>query len=337
MSSKNIRRLITLGLVIALWIVFALTTKNFTTMRNTLQLLKESAFVGLIAVGMCFVMVGGGIDLSAGGIVCVVAILCSRISFLQGIPGIAVLICGIVIGALFGTINGILVTKLHLTEFVATLASGFVYSGLGLVFAFHVNGALVSKSITNKSFLTLGKSIGGLYWITIVWVIVAVIALILMIRTRFGTHTYAIGSNIKSAQMSGVSTGFTKAAGFIICGATAGCAAALQVAYQTAASATLGTGYEFQAIAACVVGGVALGGGKGDQIGAALGSVFMILILNGLNKYGLNSAWQYVAMGVIIVIATAFDSSFNILMTRRLEKKEMLKAQLKEINAGGMQ
>ena len=252
MSSKNIRRLITLGLVLLLWLVFALTTDNFVSMRNTLQLLKESAFVGLLAVGMCFVMVGGGIDLSVGGIVCVVAILCSRISFISGIPGIIVLLCGVIIGALIGSFNGFLVTKLHLTEFVATLASGFVYSGLGLVFAFHQNGALVSKSITNKSFLAIGKSVGGLYWITVVWVIVLVIALIAMTRTRFGTHTYAMGSNAKSAQMSGVSNSFVKAAGFIICGAAAGLAAGMQVAYQSAASATLGGGYEFQAIAACV-------------------------------------------------------------------------------------
>ena len=336
MSSKNIRRLITLGLVLVLWLVFALTTDNFVSMRNTLQLLKESAFVGLIAVGMCFVMVGGGIDLSAGGIVCVVAILCSRISFIPGIPGVVVLLGGVVIGALIGSFNGFLVTKLHLTEFVATLASGFVYSGLGLVFAFHVNGALVSKSIANQSFLAIGKSVGGLYWITVVWIIVAVIALVAMTRTRFGTHTYAMGSNAQSAQMSGVNNSIVKATGFVICGATAGLAAGLQVAYQSAASATLGSGYEFQAIAACVVGGVVLGGGKGDQIGAGLGAVFMVLILNGLYKYGLNSAWQYIAMGVIIVVATVFDSGFNSLIVKRLEKKAMRKVQLKELQAGGV-
>ncbi len=336
MSSKNIRRLITLGLVIVLWVVFALTTENFVSMRNMLQLLKESAFVGLIAVGMCFVIVGGGIDLSAGGIICVVAILTSRISFIPGIPGIVVLLFSVIIGALIGTLNGTLVTRLHLTEFVATLASGFMYAGLGLVFAFHVNGALVSKSITNKSFLAIGKSVGGLYWITVAWVIVAIIALIIMTRTRYGTHTYAMGSNARSAQMSGVNNNFIKATGFIICGATAGLAAGMQVSYMTAASPSLGVGYEFQAIAACVVGGVVLGGGKGDQIGAGLGSIFMVLILNGLNKYGLHAAWQYVAMGVIIVIATAFDSSFNILMSKRLERKAIKQAQLKESMAGGV-
>ena len=336
MSSKNIRRLITLGLVVVLWVVFALTTKNFVSMRNTLQLLKESAFVGLIAVGMCFVMVGGGIDLSAGGIICVVAILCSRISF-TGIPGVIVLLCGVILGAIIGSFNGLLVTKFHLTEFVATLASGFVYSGLGLVFAFHQNGALISKSITNQSFLAIGKSVGGLYWITVAWVIVVAIALIAMTRTSYGTHTYALGSNAKSAQMSGINNNFIKATGFIICGATAGLASGMQVAYQSAASATLGTGYEFQAIAACVVGGVVLGGGKGDQLGAGLGALFMVLILNGLNKYGLNSAWQYVAMGVIIVVATVFDSGFNKIISKRQEIKALQKAQPKKLQAGGVE
>ena len=197
MSSKNIRRLITLGLVVLLWLVFALTTKNFVSMRNTLQLLKEAAFIGLLAAGMCFVMVGGGIDLSVGGIASVVAILCSRISFIPGIPGIVVLLGGILIGALIGSFNGFLVTKLHLTEFVATLASGFVYGGLAFVFAFHTNGALVSKSITNQSFLAIGKSVNGLYWITVVWIVVAVAGMIVMTRTKYGTHTYALGSNAR--------------------------------------------------------------------------------------------------------------------------------------------
>ena len=309
---KHTRRLITLGLVVVLWLVFALTTDNFVTARNTFMLLKETAFVGIIAIGMCFVMVGGGIDLSAGGIVCVVAILCARVSFIPGLPGVLVLLCGLLLGAVFGAVNAFFVTRLHLTEFVATLASGFVFSGLGLVLAFHNEaGTLISKSITNKSFLLLGKSVGGLYPITIVWLLLSAAALLVLVGTKFGAHTYAMGSNAASSAMSGVDTRRVKALGFLLCGAMAGVAAAMQVAYQTAASTSLGGGYEFQAIAACVVGGVVLGGGKGDPIGAALGSLFMCMILNGLNKFGLSSAWQYVAEGAIIIVATGFDAGFT--------------------------
>ena len=113
--------------------------------------------------------------------------------------------------------------------------------------------------------------VNGVYYITIVWIVLAIILQIVFSKTNFGLHTYAQGSNPKSAQMSGVNSMRTKASGFIICGAIAGLAASMVSAYQSAAPITLGTGMEFQAIAACVVGGIVLGGGRGDAVGALIG------------------------------------------------------------------
>jgi ribose transport system permease protein len=317
MSTKNIRRLISIGLVVILAVVFAVTTESFLSTRNILQLLRESAFVGLLALGMSFVVIGGGIDLSAGGIVCVAGIVCSRLSFIPGMPGFVVLLGGILAGVVCGGINALLVTRVHLTEFVATLASGFVYSGLALLLAFRDSGGtILSKTITNKGFLSIGGKVGGVYHITIVWIILAVILFIVMTKTNFGLHTYAQGSNAKSAQMSGVNSERIKASGFIIMGAIAGLAASMVSSYQSAAPVNLGTGMEFQAIAACVVGGIVLGGGRGDAVGALIGGLFMTLILNGLYKYGLPLAYQSILQGGIIVLATAFDAQFNK-MSRR--------------------
>jgi ribose transport system permease protein len=182
------------------------------------------------------------------------------------------------------------------------------------LFAFRSNGrisgALVSKSITNKSFLAMGKQLGSVYYITIVWIVMTVLSYFVLMRTKFGLHTYALGSHAKSAEMSGVNTARQKAMGFIISGACAGLASVMVVANMGASAASLGTGYEFQAIAACVVGGVMLGGGKGDTVGALIGSIFMMLVLNGLYKFGLPTYWQYIFQGAIIIVATAFDAQF---------------------------
>lgn len=319
MKSKGIRRLITLGLVVLLIIIFTITTENFTSVRNIFMLLKESAFTGLIAIGMCFVIVGGGVDLSAGGIVCAVAILTARLTF-TGMPGVLCLLCALICGAAFGLINAILITKFDLTEFVATLASGFVYTGLALIIAFHdEEGNLISKGVKNPSFLAFGQKVGVIYPITIFWIVLTLIALFVMSKTRFGVHTYAMGSNTKSASMSGVDTKRVKALGFIICGACAGLAAGLQVAFQTAASTSLGGSSAFEAIAACVVGGIVMGGGKGDPIGAWLGSLFMCLILNGLSKFGLSSSYQYIFEGAIIILATGFDSAFQKMISKKMQ------------------
>ena len=312
-----------------LWILFALTTEYFVSARNTFQLLKESAYVGLIACGMCFAIVSGGVDLSAGGIVCVAGIICARFSF-TGAPGVVVVLVGLLAGAALGFCNSLYITKLHLPPFVATLAASYIYLGLGLILAFRANGGIVAKGLTNKSYLLVGKNIGNFYWIILVWAIAAVILFFVMETTKFATHLYAIGSNEKAAEMSGVNADRTKSIGYIICGACCGLAATMQVAFQASASTQLGKGYEFQAIAACVVGGCVLGGGKGNQLGTFLGAIFMTMILNGLNKYGMNASWQYVVQGVIIVVATAFDSFFNNLMSKRIEKRSMKRDMLKK-------
>jgi ribose transport system permease protein len=327
--AKTVRKLISVGLVVLLALFFALTTTAFLNPRNIFMLLKDSAYLGLIALGVSIVIIGGGIDLSGGGIVCVVGILASRFTF-TGLPGFVVLIVGVVLGGVCGLINGLLVTSVHLTEFVATLATGFVFTGLGLLFAFRSNGkisgTLVSKSITNKSFLAMGKHIGGVYYITVVWIVMTVASYFVLTRTKFGLHTYALGSNAKSAEMSGVNTARQRRAGFIISGALAGLASVMVVANMGAAAASLGTGYEFQAIAACVVGGVMLGGGKGDTVGAMIGSIFMILVLNGLYKFGLPTYWQFIFQGAIIIIATAFDAQFARFAQKRRSAKSAARA-----------
>jgi ribose transport system permease protein len=320
LSTKTVRRLITIGLVVILTLIFTIATTDFFNQRNIILLLKDSAYVGLIALGVSFVMIGGGIDLSGGGIVCVVAILCARLSFL-GLHGILILIIGVLIGAACGIINSFFITKIGLTEFVATLATGFVFAGLGLLLAFrsdgHISGDLISKSITNYTFLRIGGMTGGIYNITIVWIVLTIIGFLVLLKTTFGLHTYALGSNPKSSAMSGMNTGRQKSYLFIISGACAGLAGVMVTSNIGTASASLGPGYEFQAIAACVVGGIVLGGGKGDTIGAFLGSIFLVLILNGLYKFGMQTYWQYIFQGAIIIIATLFDVQFSRLTSKR--------------------
>lgn len=321
MNTKNLRRLISVLLVVILATVFARTTDHFLSARNILQLLRESSFVGLVALGVSFVIIGGGIDLSTGGIAALCGLVCARLSFIPGIPGIAVLLGGVLTGVACGAVNAFLITKVRLTEFVATLASGFVYSGLALLIAFRRNGIIESRTILNKSFTVLGTNVEGLYFITIVWVVMSVLLMLAQTKTNFGLHTYAQGSNPKSAQMSGVNNNRIKTAGFLICGFCVGLGASMVVAYQSAAPVTLGSTVAFQAIAACVVGGIVLGGGRGDAIGALLGSLFLTLILNGLMKYGLPIAWQSILQGGIIVLATAFDAQFS-----KLSFKKRIKA-----------
>ncbi len=319
MNNKNTRRLISAALAIFLCVIFSVTTKSFFSTRNLFELFKDAAYTGLVACGVCFVMVGGGIDLSVGGAICLIGIVVARFSHIDGMPGIIVILVGILAGAACGLFNGVIITKLHLTEFVTTLASGAVFTGLALLLQFRASGHMISVTLTNRSFLDWGVKVGGLYWIVIIWLIITVVMQFVMNGTKFGLHVMATGSHARSAEMSGVNILRTKVATFIISGALAGLASAMIVAYQTGTNQTLGNTMEFNAIAACVVGGVIMGGGKGDPISAFLGALIMALITNGLYKWGLSTGGTYIMQGVVILLAMNFDGQFNRISQRRLE------------------
>ena len=317
-SARTIRRIISICLVLAMAVIFSVTTDAFLSFRNIMNMLKDSAFLGLIALGMSFVIIGGGIDLSAGGIACVVGMLCIRLA-VAGIPGFIVVIAGVVLGALFGAVNALLITRARLTEFVTTLATGFVFTGLTLVFSFRERGVVTLVEIPRRSGLrAFGGNLGGVHYITIAWIALTVIMYLILSKTKFGLHTYAIGSHKDSARMSGVNTDRVKALGYLICGGCAGLAVVLQAALNGSSPLNVGSGYEFKAIAACVVGGVVLGGGKGDAISAFIGSLFFLMLMNGLYKYGLPFSWDYILQGAIILVATAFDAIFNRITSKRL-------------------
>ena len=318
-NQKLTRKLITLGLIVVLSAVFALSAPTFLKLRNIQEILRVAAYTGIICVGVSFVLIGGGIDLSSGGIICFTGIVCCRLAVL-GLPWPVILLVAVVIGAACGFFNGWVITRFYLNDFITTLATGFVFTGLGLlVSAKDASGNLLSQEIKNKGFLLLGKHINGFYYIVFAWLILTAVSYFVLSRTRYGLHTYAMGSNAKSSEMSGVNVRRMKVSTFTICGACCAVAAVFTVAYQTTAYLSLGSGMGFNAVAACVVGGVMLGGGKGDPIGALLGAIFMTLVNNGMYKYGLDTSWQYVFQGAVILIAIMSDAGFAAITARRLK------------------
>ena len=316
LSQKTKRKLITLGLIVVLSVVFALTTDSFIKLRNIQEILRVAAYTGIIWVGVSFILIGGGIDLSSGGIICFTGIICCRLA-VTGLPWPLIAIIAIVLGGVCGMFNGWVITRFHLNDFITTLATGFVFTGLGLL-VIAKDSNVMSQEIRNKGFLMLGKHVSGFYYIVIAWVILTLIAWFVLTRTRYGLHTYAMGSNAKSSEMSGVAVRKMKISTFTICGACCAIAALFTVAYQQTAYLSLGSGMGFNAVAACVVGGVMLGGGKGDTIGALLGAVFMTLVSNGMNKYGLDTSWRYVFEGAVILFTIMSDAGFAVITNRRL-------------------
>lgn len=318
MSSKNVRRLVIVSFCVCLIILFGVTSGTFLSMANILQMLRDAAFLGLISIGMVFVVVAGGADLCAGSLVCLLGVVAARMSTIPGMPGIICIAVTLVAGFACGYGNGLVVTRLQLSDFVTTLATSAIFAGLAVMTTFRVDGNITSKSLTNQSFTIFGSHIGGLYFMTIAWVICAVILQIIMVKTKFGRYTTAVGSNRLAAAMSGVNVRRIKSLTYAIDGMFCGMAAAFVVAYQMSTNMELGTGMEFKAMAACAVGGAVLGGGKGDPMSGVFGALFMTILTNGLYKWGLTTGATYLLLGIVIVFACIFDVFFNRMSEKRV-------------------
>ena len=318
MRQEQVRRIISLALLILLFGIFALTTDNFLTVPNLLNILRESSVVGIIAVGVTFVIITAGIDLSTGAIVGVTAMICANLLYHFHLPASVIILIAITIGTLSGLLNGILVSFFRLPDFIATLSTQFIFQAMMLVFAIKENGSIVNKVITDRGILLAGGSIGGLYLVTMAFILLAVIGQIVLKKTRLGVYVYATGTNKKSSELSGINTSRIKIAVFTITGFLCGIASIFTMGRVGSVSTDIGTGLEFNVISAVVVGGCAFSGGRGDVVGSVIGALFMAVLQNGILKYNFPTAVQLIVKGSVIVIMIIFDALYHSYMKKRM-------------------
>ncbi len=331
MRQEKIRRLVSIALLLVLVIVFGTTSEYFFTTTNILTLLRECSVVGIISVGVSFIIITAGIDLSTGAIVGFTAMICANLLYYTNMPAQMIIVIALLIGTLAGYLNGILVTKLRLPDFIATLSTQFLFRGLALICAIRTSGVITNKVIDNRGILVMGGSISGLYLVTIVFIIVAVLGQIILKKTQLGVYTYATGANRKSAELSGIDTDKVKRSVFTITGFCCGIAAIFLMAKLGSVTPDTGTGLEFEVIAAVVVGGCAFSGGRGDIFGSVIGALFMAILSNGILKYNLPTATQLIVKGSVIVIMVVFDSLYNGYMEKKIREKSK---ELEELSGG---
>ena len=293
------------GSVLVLLIFVAaliLTTPDFLTLTNLDNLVRQVTVFAILSVGELFVILTGGIDLSVGSILGlsggVTALLLTSGT---SIP-VAILV-GLGVGLGVGLINGLLVTRLMLPPFIATLGMLGVARGLVLL----LTGAKTIAPLPDAfDAIANGFILGlpSLFWILI---LVTIIAAFVLGRTIFGRYVYAVGSNAESSRLSGVPVNFVLLGVYAISGLLAGFAGILTASRLGAGIPTAGTGYELQAIAGAVIGGASLSGAKGRAIGAVLGAVIMGLLANGGNLLGIDPFYLQIAIGLLIIMAVYFD------------------------------
>ncbi len=302
--TKKFSSLTTLLALMILMAVITIINPNFLTTNNLLNLLLQVTANGFIAFGMTFVILTSGIDLSVGAILA----LSSAISagfIAQGMPFPLAVICALLIGAILGAINGILVAYGKLAPFIVTLATQMVYRGATLVFT---NGNPITKHLDGYFLAYLGQGyLLGIPFPVILMIVVFVILYILLHKTAFGKSVYALGGNEKAAYISGIKLNKVKIAIYTLSGAMSAISGLIITSRLSSATPQAGSGYEMYAIAAVVLGGTSLMGGKGRMFGTMVGVLIIGVLNNGLNIIGVSAFWQQVIQGIVILIAVLID------------------------------
>lgn len=298
--------------LIALGIFLTAYTPYFMTGANMSAVFVQMSFIAIIAVGELMVIVTAGIDLSVSATVALSGTL-SAYLVVYDHTGIALgMLLGVVAGGGVGVINGLLITKANLPPFIATLATLSAVGGVALLM---VNGQPVGAP---KSFDVLGSGkLGPIPVAVIIMVVVAVAGWFLLARTTLGRAIYAIGSNYQAARLSGIAVNRVLNIVYVLQGLLAGLAGVMVASQVITGDPTAGTNYNLDAIAAVVIGGASLFGGEGTVFGAMVGALLMELIANGSDLLDISTFWQDVILGVVIIIAIAYDQVRRRALARR--------------------
>ncbi|MBN1298847.1 MAG: ABC transporter permease [Actinobacteria bacterium] len=283
--------------------VFSITNPNFATSYNILNNLSFASYVGIAAIGMTFVIMTGNFDISIGSMLALVAVLGS--SFAPKIGGVAGVISTLLISCFLGFINGIFVTKLRIPAFITTLGMLFVFRALAFIYT---NNAPVYISDRFWLYLGNGKLFGIVPFPVLLMGICYVIAYLLLRKSPVGRYIIAVGTNSKAAALSGINVDNIKILVFTLLGLFVGISAVVNSANLGSANPGLmGQNYEFQVITAVVLGGTALSGGNGSLGGALVAALIITFLDNGLGLLQVNSYWQQVATGLVMIFAVSLN------------------------------
>jgi len=292
-----------LGFIILVAIV-SILNPSFLEPLNLLNLLRQVAINALIAFGMTFVILTGGIDLSVGSILALSSALIAGM-IVSGIDPILAILIGCILGAIMGAINGLLITKGKMAPFIATLATMTIFRGLTLVYT---DGNPITGLGEDYAFQLFGRGYFlGIPVPAITMIIAFAVLWVILHKTSFGRKTYAIGGNEKAALISGIKVPRVKVMIYALAGLLSALAGAILTSRLNSAQPTAGTSYELDAIAAVVLGGTSLSGGRGLIVGTLIGALIIGTLNNGLNLLGVSSFFQMVVKGVVILIAVLID------------------------------
>ena len=306
MDIEFVRKYGILLVLVAMWVLLAAVSPTFRTTTNVVNILRQVSVNGIIAIGMTFVIMTGGIDLTVGSLVAVAGVIAGSILVANPNNVVFAVAAGIVACALFGAMNGFFVAYMDVPPFVATLAGMTIARGFAYVYS---DGK--PYTLASPGFSTIGKGMAPI----IIFIAVLVVCHIFLSKMKFGRYIYAVGGNPKAAEASGVRVKHILMKVYILRGILAGIAGIVLASRTNSGQPAVGTAYETDAIAAAVIGGTSMTGGIGTVPGTLIGILIIGTLNNGLNLLDVSSYWQQIIKGLIILGAVCFD-----IMSKKMSK-----------------
>jgi len=305
------QKLLAFGSLLALLVFFSVASPNFMQTDNLVSILQATAVNGVLAIACTFVIITAGIDLSVGTLMTFCAVMAGVFLTFWGLPIYAGVLAAIFFGMLCGFTSGVLIAKLKIPPFIATLGMMMLLKGLSLV----ISGTkpIYFNDTPEFSMISQDSLIGYIFPslpipnAVLILFLVAILAAIVLNKTIIGRYTFALGSNEEAVRLSGVNADFWKIVVYSVSGGICGIAGLLIASRLNSAQPALGQGYELDAIAAVVIGGTSLSGGTGTILGTIIGAFIMSVLTNGLRILSVAQEWQTVVTGVIIILAVYTD------------------------------
>ena len=299
-----------LGISIILFgliVIFSIGNANFFTVSNFMTIIRQITYLTIITIGMSFVLISGGIDLSVGAQMAFVGVVTAKIIAATGGPQVLICVLGVLIATAVGTLNGLFISRSGVPPLIATLATQQVLRG----FAYIISGGVATYGL-NESVSFIGQGyIWGIPTPVIIMVISILFGVFMLNKTYIGRSFYIIGSNEEVGRLSGIKTKRVKTIAYTLCGMASGVGAIIMMSRINSGTPTVGVGYEMDVLTAAVLGGVSVNGGEGKLFGAVVGALIIGVLSNGLTIMNVSEYYQMVIKGVVLASAVAFDSLKN--------------------------
>jgi ribose transport system permease protein len=290
-------------ILIVLMVLFSFSSPYFLTLRNLTNIVTQNTYFIIAAVGLSFVMIGGGIDLSVGYQMSLVGVVTAMCMVVYDLPVWLSMFIGVLLGTCLGFINGFIVTNIRVFPLIVTIATSTVFQGMSYI---------VSKAATYRGypveFLALtSRRFLGISWDVWLTVVIVLLASFIYAKTSFGWNVLALGGNEEAARLAGIKTKAVKISVYAICGFFVAIATMVMIAKANTTSSAFGPGTEFTALTAAILGGISFMGGEGNMLGLVTGVFILAVLGNGMQLAGLGTYAQYIVKGIILLGAVTFD------------------------------